>query len=499
MTSNLTPEPVLEPGRNCWRVENAARAAFIVDAENFFRAAKAAMLRAQHSILIIGWDFHPRVRLEPGGATVAPEMPNIMYELFEELLRTRPELEIRVLKWDLSLLFAPARRIAPAFIRNWRSGPRLHFRLDTCHPVGACLHQKLLIIDDSLAFCGGIDFSGNRWDTRAHRDEEPDRRRPIGRRYPPIHDLMMALEGDAAAALGELARERWRRVTGECLRPAPRSGERWPEDLLPTPDFRDVSVGIARTAPAYGDDPQIREVESLYLDAIAAARRTIFIENQYLLPTSVVEALAARLEEPDGPEVVIVTAERSSGWLEQQTMDVARDLAVARLREADRHGRLGIYSPLTTTGGEIHIHSKTMVLDDRLARIGSANLNRRSMGFDLECDIAVEAPEGAAGDEVRRAILNYRDDLLAEHLGVVPETVAGAVAESGGLLAAVEAVRARHGAAARRLAPLPAARATGLGAMAQNSITDPDAPEPRASWWKLLGRWRLGFGSDPAF
>ncbi|MDR6788609.1 hypothetical protein J2Y58_001969 [Sphingomonas sp. BE138] len=46
-----------------WRVEQATRAAVVVDADNYFRAARQAMLNARHQILLVGWDFDARIRL----------------------------------------------------------------------------------------------------------------------------------------------------------------------------------------------------------------------------------------------------------------------------------------------------------------------------------------------------------------------------------------------------------------------------------------------------
>ena len=92
-------------------------------------------------------------------------------------------------------------------------------KLDGAHPPGASHHQKIVVIDDSLAFCGGIDMTGDRWDTREHRDDEPRRITPGGAPYAPWHDATTAIEGPAAAALGELARDRWRRAGGAALAP----------------------------------------------------------------------------------------------------------------------------------------------------------------------------------------------------------------------------------------------------------------------------------------
>jgi phosphatidylserine/phosphatidylglycerophosphate/cardiolipin synthase-like enzyme len=86
----------------------------------------------------------------------------------------------------------------------------------------------------------------------------------------------------------------------------------WPAGLAP--DVEDVELAMAQTLPAHGDQA-VREVERLYLDSIAAAKRTIYIENQYLSYQHIGEALKDRLKVQDGPEVVIVLPEKTgAGW-----------------------------------------------------------------------------------------------------------------------------------------------------------------------------------------
>ena len=54
---------LFEPGRNCWRIEAAKRAAFLVDGEAYFRAFREVAIEAQRSIVILGWDFDTRIRM----------------------------------------------------------------------------------------------------------------------------------------------------------------------------------------------------------------------------------------------------------------------------------------------------------------------------------------------------------------------------------------------------------------------------------------------------
>lgn len=460
---------ILRPVRNCWRVENASRAACLIDGDAYFAAAKQAMAEARHSILLLAWDFAERARLRPGDPD--PAEPDRIGDLLRSLVDRRDGLEVRVLVWDKAAWLALRRRRIPgAQARNLDHG-RLRYVLDDAHPALAVHHQKVLVVDDAVAFCGGIDFAANRWDTRAHRLHEPRRRKPSGRPYEPHHDVMMLVDGDAARALGDLARDRWWRATGERLVPPPRGRAIWPGGV--EPDFRDVPVGIARTEPAWRGRPETREVERLYLDSIAAARETIYMESQYLASHRIGQALARRLAEPDGPEVVIVNPKQAPSWPEQLAMDNARTAIVFDLRQADRFGRLRVYAALVD-GAEIIVHSKVTVVDDRFLRIGSSNLNARSMGTDTECDLAIEVVPGTPGEAaVRRGVRRIRDRLVAEHLDVPAGRLSSTVDRHGSLVRAIDALNAPAG---RRLDEFPPARPERASTFAHDVLTDPPAP-----------------------
>jgi len=422
------------PGRNCWRMEPANRAAFLIDGAAYFQAFRVAAVRAERRIVILGWDFDTRIRLQDGEESDG--LPVGLGEFLRALVVRRRGLHVYVLTWDFHVIYALEREWWP--LSNLGSSRRLHFTTDAQHPLWASHHQKVVVIDDALAFVGGLDFAPCRWDTPEHRPRHPLRRFPDGKPCRPFHDVQVVVDGMAANALGELARERWARATGRRLPPVqPSTQDPWPPHVLP--DFRNVEVAIARTEPAHNGRPEVREVEHLFLDAIRAARRYLYIETQYLTSRLIGEELRRRIEEPDGPEILIVLHPNSDGWLEQHTMDVLRGRLLKRLRAADRHQRLGLYYPRVPglDGQCLSVHSKVLIVDDELVRVGSANLSNRSMGFDTECDVAVEA----CGDEtVSRAIAGFRHRLLAEHLGTSPEVVAETAARHRSLLGAVSAL-----------------------------------------------------------
>ena len=468
---------VLRTPDTCWRIARAERLAVIVDAAAYFAAAKAAILQARHSVFLIGWDFDLRIRLERQEAD--PEAPDELGAFLSHIVETRPDVRLYVLRWDLSFLQFPFRATLPLKVLDWLSGSRLTLHADRTHPLGACHHQKIVVIDDCLAFCGGIDMTAHRWDRPSHLDVDPLRIDPGGALHPPWHDATTCLDGDAARALSELARERWRRATGKTVPPAPPCAPIWPPRVRP--DFLAVDVGICRTEPEHGTTEEpVREIEALYLAAIAAARRGVYIETQYFASHRIAEAIIARLQEEDGPEFVVVNPREASGWLEEAVMGAARALLLRRIEAADRHGRFRLYTPVTESGEDIYVHAKVMVVDDRILRVGSSNLNNRSMGLDTECDLVIEAGEDERPDSpVRARIAEIRSRLMEEHLGVTPDQLTATLAEANGsLIGAIEGLRRPQGRSLRPFEP-PAVAAT-AHAMAGTGLLDPDRPESLA-------------------
>jgi uncharacterized membrane protein YdjX (TVP38/TMEM64 family) len=134
---------------------------------------------------------------------------------------------------------------------------------------------------------------------------------------------------------------------------------------------------------------------------------------------------------------VIVSPAECHGWLEQTTMGAFRYTVFRQLIAADTYKRLRVLYPAASRTEQVptFIHSKVMIVDDRLVRIGSANFSRRSMGVDTECDLAVDA---AAQGTARAGINRIRDRLLAEHLGLTRDEVAQGIERAGSLRAFID-------------------------------------------------------------
>ena len=440
--------------------------AVIVDAEEYFHLARLAMLKAKHQIQLIGWDFDARIVLDHDKEIDGE--PRTLGAFISWLVDQKPDLEIYILRWDTGAWKSLVRGSTIFTLLRWLRHPRIHTRLDGHHPTGGSHHQKIVIIDDCLAFCGGIDMTGNRWDTRAHLDDQPRRIHSFGRKYKPWHDAITALQGPVATALGDLFRERWRAAGAGSLAPPPQRQDCWPEEL--SPDFEDVDVRIARTFPEMPDEDAIRESEAMFVKHIALARDHLYIESQYFASRKIAEAIAGRIGDPDGPEIVIINPRTAQGWLEPIAMDTARARLMGALWKRDKYKRLRMYHPYTAGGVPVYCHAKILIADDRVLRLGSSNLNNRSMRLDTECDVAIE-PQRA---DQRACIATIRNELIAEHLGVDQETVSARISETGSMIDAIEALRGTG----QTLKPyeIPDLNAVETW-LADNEILDPEGPE----------------------
>jgi phosphatidylserine/phosphatidylglycerophosphate/cardiolipin synthase-like enzyme len=475
---------LLKPGATCWRVENTPRAAIFIDVEDYFAAVMSAISKARRSVHILGWAFHPLTHFAPQLECADPHEARIATFL-KAIALTRPELDIKVLCWKAALPIAITQDFYPQRAAKDFRQTSVRFELDGKAPLGASHHQKVVVVDDMVAFCGGCDFGPDRWDTCDHKDENLLRATQPGAPpcFDPRHEVMSLVDGDAAAALGELFRTRWLRATGEALAApgGPLQSDPWPDAV--TPQFEDVRVGLSRTAAAWGGEEQVRENEALYLAAIAAAKSCIYMENQYFTSPVIAEALAQRLSEETGPEVVLISTGHAPSYFDQLTMDRTRAFFIRRLEGADKHGRFRIYSPVTTMGKTIIVHAKLAIIDDLLLRVGSSNINNRSLGLDTECDLSIE-PAASNRTATRSTINAVRTRLVAHWLGCEDAVVSDAIKRTGGLGPAIETLRAQGRC---RLRPIPALALKPLASLvATFHLGDPVGPQD--SWKPWLRR-----------
>jgi phospholipase D1/2 len=428
-------ETLLHEGQTCWKNTIAERATLLVDGEEYYRTLRDALLKAQRQILIAGWDFDTRAQLPRDPASrdrMDATAPTELGEFLGFLLRRRPELEIHVLRWDYHWFYGDD--------REWNTRERLqkhgvHFHEHPARLITGCVHHKIVVIDDVLGFCGGIDLTHKRWDTCLHEPDEARRCDPCGKSYKPVHDTQLCVSGPAAAWLGEYVRRHWPE-TASVPAPAPVSDAAaiWPNGLHV--DFANIRTGIARTLPDVSEAASSREIEAFYLAAIAATKHTLYIENQYFTSERIAEGIATQFRREPKLEGLLVGLDQPETPAEYHTMGYGRARFCNILGEKGVTARIPLVAALCGDGRAINVHSKIAVFDDRWLMVGSANLNRRSMGFDLECNLVLEASTSAH----RARIVQLRNGLLGEHVGLELDEVAAAL-KMHGLARLPEAVR----------------------------------------------------------
>ncbi|HEU5473498.1 MAG TPA: phospholipase D family protein [Actinophytocola sp.] len=363
----------LEPGATGWfsdraPVRDGNRVDVLIDGEEALPAIRAAIEGAESSVHIANWHASPDFRLtrEPGAPT-----------LRELLAQTARRVPVRLLLWGGPPVpvFEPTRKRVRTARAEFTRDSAVRCVLDTRERTMHCHHEKLVIVDDTTAFVGGLDFTALQGDRHDSRDHPADR--PLG-----WHDVTTRVTGPAVADVAEHFRARWNEVTGDAL-PAP-------EPPRPTAFSR---VQLVRTVPErtyefapHGDF----SILDVYRRALCSAQHLIYLENQFLWSPEIAEILIDKLRDPpdDRFRVVLVLPRKPSNGA-----DTTRG-QLGRLVEADDGGRRLLATTITAHDGDrsatVYVHAKTAIVDDEWLTIGSANLNEHSLFNDTEVNIVTD-------------------------------------------------------------------------------------------------------------
>lgn len=445
---------ILRPGGNCFELSEVTRAGVCIDGEEYYRAFFETALRARDYIAISGWQFDSEVLLlrgEDRRAAEAAGRPASLLKFLDSLCRRHRGLRVYILAWDFSLIFIHEREWLQEIVFNWTTSDRLFFRFDNKHAIGASQHQKFVVVDGATAFLGGMDLCAGRWDDRCHRAANPDRVNPDGGSYGPYHDIQGYFTGPLVEKLAGHFEERWRVCTGNGLTlPRPRRKSRLPRRTGTPIKAHEAALSRTQGQSFVRFGAPVKEIRSLFVDAIRAASRLVYIENQYFSSYAVYRALLDRMEDGGAPrlDIVLMLPRKPSALVEEVSVGLlqARILTILR-RTAERHGhRIGVYYSSGFDGGgeevPVYIHSKLMIVDDRFVTVGSANTTNRSMGLDSELNVSWEASK--ADLRLMRSIRKLRLALLAEHIGPDSRVDIRRLASTGGLVAFLDSLADRR-------------------------------------------------------
>jgi phosphatidylserine/phosphatidylglycerophosphate/cardiolipin synthase-like enzyme len=367
----------------------------LVDGERAIGEICAALKQARSHVHIAGWHVTPSFALDRDGETPTT-LRNLLAELAERL-------DVRVLVWagPPAPVFEPKRSDVKQIRDELTRGTRIRCLLDARERTLHCHHEKLVIVDDEVAFVGGIDLtslSGDRWDDTEH---------PATGRLG-WHDAATRLRGPAVADVAEHFRARWQEVAKEPLPPP-----------SVQPPAGDTTVQILRTVPdgTYDFVPQgdFRILDA-YVRALRSAQRLIYLENQFLWSTEIVELLAAKLEDPptDDFRVLLVLPARPNNGADTTRGQLGRLVEAAHDGDRLLATTISCHSGMRTSA--LYVHAKVGIVDDRWLTVGSANLNEHSLFNDTEMNVLT-------CDE--RLARRTRLELWAEHLERPVEQVDG--------------------------------------------------------------------------
>jgi phosphatidylserine/phosphatidylglycerophosphate/cardiolipin synthase-like enzyme len=418
-------KPLLIPGETCASLAANSRGGLLVDGRDFYRAFYEAACKAERAILMAGWQFSSSVELVRGDDVTSCDLPTTLIDFLAELCKRRPALNVYMLPWDSSPVFTFEREPLQRLRFRLKGHPRIHWKMDNCHPPGASHHQKLIAIDRSIAFVGGMDICDSRWDDRSH-EAVAQYRCSGSRSYAPYHDVQAYVTGEAVDTLRGWFCERWKHASGSPLElvDCPTHAI----EITPTFEVHAPRLGLARTLPKLPElnhQPpcdEVRELYHLHARAIGSAKHIIYIENQYFSSDEIARALETRMRQDTSRpiEIVMVLPQKSAGFKERISIGVYQAQLLEHLTKvaAQTGHHFGVYYQVAHGGTEdvpVFIHAKVLSVDDRFLLVSSANTSNRSMGYDTELGIAWEAPE--ATESLRTA----RMELLSEHIGVTRE------------------------------------------------------------------------------
>ncbi len=441
---------IFQQGENCWVSSKASFAAPLIDCANYYKALHSSIVKAKHSIFIVGWDIDSRIRLIRGEDEANSEAPSVISDLLAWKAEQNPDLNIYLLRWDSSLAFFAQREMWAKEVWDEKTPDNVETVLDDTIPMGGSQHQKIVIIDDEVVYSGGMDVSTNRWDTRDHPVESSERDGPDGE-YGPLHDVQAVYAGPLVKDFAELVRWRWLRVAESQPIDIREEAHNALDDPLPEawppayqPWFEKVECALARTIPFMDEVEPVQEVRNMLLDLINQAERVIYIENQFTSRQEIAEALNSRLKACPDLNVIIVSSYEPKGRFECEAFWASRiEFKKILFNDIDPARIIMSYSSISdeqSRSAYKRIHSKVMTIDDKYLVIGSSNLSNRSMTLDTEIDTVFYGNT----EHNKTHIEKVRDDLLAEHTGRDLATTSELMKEAMPARAIIENQRA-HG------------------------------------------------------
>ncbi|MCK6531963.1 MAG: phospholipase D-like domain-containing protein [Polyangiaceae bacterium] len=334
-------------------------------------------------------------------------------------------------------------------------------------PVGvntqiASYHQKFMVIDDELAFIGGMNLKEVDWDTSAHLVFEPRRmlykattadRQAVKNKEKlpdqgPRKDYMVRIDGPAAQDAADIFQKRWehqlKNGADYALNSTNFSVKR---DIAERPNGKQIQVTPTLPQPFWE-----HAIAETWLNAVGQANDYIYIEDQYFRAPMLNDAIVARMEKVPNLKLVVITKPVNE-WTDPGCAWTYKSHALMKSKFAARYRLLQLrgFDTVVTWGvdetevrwADFDVHSKMLIVDDKFLSVGSANKNNRGMIYEGEMNVAVLDPAWVR-DARRKIFANFlpagtapTDDVAAwwgqlEQAAAANDAVAAAWTAEGG-------------------------------------------------------------------
>lgn len=301
--------------------------AIAIDGKDAFEQMYDHLLQTEKYIYIANYDLDPNLRFARSYPTILRSAPvhsackrplvtsidpeSRSYSLQNLLIeKARAGIEVKAIVWQPRIVL----RLLPgadergidgraddvetlnAISKNLGMEDRLRVLVDSTAPtLTSAHHEKIIVIDGKVGFCGGLDLSRGKWDLSTHDYESS--LRDSGSE--PWYDVHVAARGPVVADIERHFRQRWIYATTKNARQA-RSVKMAPRGA---PEGA-VAATALRTWKEVDRNGGIR---AWYAAMFRKATAGIYIENQFPFQSrSLTNLLARRLKEAPGLRVLIV-------------------------------------------------------------------------------------------------------------------------------------------------------------------------------------------------
>lgn len=480
-------------------VRSHVQACPLIDGEEALEAMAHAMLNAKEKIYIAGWCVSPHIYLVRDRS-----VKNLASYRLDHILHTvaKRGVKIYIILWHETTLAGMNLNTVLTSKLLTSMHPNIQVIL---HPPTTPFvwthHQKSVVVDDLIGFCGGIDLAWGRYDNASHtivdncqlsltwpgndyyngavnrcvscKSKIDSFRDGFDRdRHPrlPWHDIHCVVTGELARDLALNFVGRFNHHFGDVLSLKIHG----PDDELLHPkahhiapylptwvNMVTVNGQVIRSISSWSGSMRTEQsIHNAYIEIIQQAQYYIYIENQYfcshtilsyknenLIAQAITERISRAIVEHEVFRVYILLPMHPDGdpldssiqqiiKYQNRTICGIYEQLKTRHPEADIDKYISFFS-LCNYGylqgmahfNQIYIHSKLMIVDDKITIIGSANINDRSMNGSRDSEIAVviedlDVTQTFMNGRLRRTgkfAKSLRKRLWREHLGYNPK------------------------------------------------------------------------------